>query len=95
MVVRFEQFGLYLGTSKRRGLGPSVRGDSPRRLSTVTKSDQAIVFLFNDCVTLASTDFQSFAVENLYVTTHVADQSLLLQTMGGMGDAFAAHSQHV
>ena len=53
------------------------------------------MFLFNYCVTLASTHFQSLAVENPNVTTNVADQSVLLQTMCSVSDAFAAYSQHV
>ena len=77
------------------GRGSSVRAESSRRPSAITDSGQAIVFLFDDCVTLASTGFQSLAVENPHMTTHVADQSTVLQTMGGIGNAFAAHAQHV
>src|ERR1700730_357620 len=77
------------------GRGPTVRPDSPRRPSAFNDSEQAIVFLSHDCVTLASTFFQSLAVENLNVTTHVADQPFLLQILSSVRHAFAAYAQHV
>ena len=58
-------------------------------------SKQAIKLVSYDFVAFANGFFQPFAVEDLDMTSDVANRSGILQTTRSYGDAFPAYAQHI
>ena len=58
-------------------------------------SEQAIVFFSENSETLARSRFQPPLIQDLDATSVVSDETALLKLLGSLGDASAAHAQHM
>src|SRR6185312_11220027 len=59
------------------------------------QGQQAVGFLLDHGIALAAELFQARPVQHCNVSTLIGDHTELLQLAGGLGDAFAAHAEHV
>jgi hypothetical protein len=71
-----------------------MRSPGSARTSANTRQ-QAVEFLLDHRVALADARFQARPVEHRDVAAVVSDQAGLLHVAGGLGDALAAHAEHV
>ena len=58
-------------------------------------TDQPLTFLLQDRVAFACPRFQAPAIDDGKAAATAMDQTRTLQVSGGLGDAFAAHAQHL
>src|ERR671914_252133 len=73
---------------------------SRRRLSVRQRTEalalqESLRFLVHDLITLASTPFETLAVEDREPPPRVGDEAGLLQHAGSLGHARAAHAEHL
>ena len=59
------------------------------------RRQEAIAFLLDHGITLATQLFQLWPVQYRDLPTDVADNTELVQFTGGFGDPFSAHAEHV
>ena len=71
--------------------GSTPRGD----VDGPAFGEQTVILAFDDRIALACPRFQRRAVEHDHAAAAAKDQPGLLQPYGNLGDALAAHAQHV